>query len=429
MDPVSMALENAHPADRERLQAYVENIFEGDQTEPEYSVEYRLLDSNGETKWVRIDTHPVVGPDGDVEKLVGMLEDITEQKQRERRFNAIFNQTFQLTGLVEPDGTVLEVNDRAVEYLDLDREAIIGTPVSRAAEGVLSPSATERLQDRIEEAAEGAFVRYEESVSTAEGAATLDISIKPITDNLGSVVLLVLEARDVTERKRRERELARQNERLEEFASIVSHDLRNPLQIIRARIGLTRDTGDQSHLEDAERAVDRMDRLIDDLLNLARHGDLSVDIQPTSLEEAATHAWVSVDAPQATMNVESTAAIRADPDRLLQLFENLFRNAVEHGSTESQTQSDDATEHGGADVSVRVGLTDDGFYVEDDGPGVPESERETIFDLGHTTESSGTGFGLAIVKEIVDSHGWSVDIVTAADGGARFEVSGVERLG
>jgi signal transduction histidine kinase len=103
--------------------------------------------------------------------------------------------------------------------------------------------------------------------------------------------------------------------------------------------------------------------------------------------------------------------ITADKNRLQQLFENLFRNAVEHA---------------GPDVAIRVGALDDGLYVEDDGSGIPEDEHERVLDPGYSTAEESTGYGLAIVNRIVDAHGWSLSIMDGADGGARFEIRGVE---
>jgi signal transduction histidine kinase len=152
-----------------------------------------------------------------------------------------------------------------------------------------------------------------------------------------------------------------------------------------------------------------------------------------------------VDTEQATLETDTTRAVEADRSRLQQLFENLYRNAVEHGSTSppSQTPEDavehgstspssqtpeDAVEHGGHDVSVSVGVTADGFYVADTGPGIPESDREEVFEAGYSTAEEGTGFGLRIVEQIADAHGWEVAVTDSEEGGARFEVTGVEFL-
>jgi anti-sigma regulatory factor (Ser/Thr protein kinase) len=208
-------------------------------------------------------------------------------------------------------------------------------------------------------------------------------------------------AMDRAERDRRLRErtaeLSRQNERLEDFASILSHDLRNPLNTAQGRVTLARERDDPEDLEAASQALDRMEALIDRLLKMTRSGT-PVDVNdPVAIEEVARAAWVTVPTAEATLDIESELVVRADRERLRTLFENLFRNAVEHGGT---------------DVTVVVGtLADgDGFYVADDGPGIPEEVGEQVFARGYTTASDGTGFGLSIVKEIVDAHEWTIQL-------------------
>jgi two-component system OmpR family sensor kinase len=211
-------------------------------------------------------------------------------------------------------------------------------------------------------------------------------------------------------RVRRERELAAQNERLEAFASVVSHDLRNPLNVVTGSIEIAQAETDSDHLDRAARAADRMDELIDQVLTLAREAEDISDTRAVRLAHIANLAWDAVDTAAADLRVEGDlGVVDADPDRLQEGFANLFRNAVEHA---------------GEDVVVRVGRSDDGFYVADDGPGIPESERDAVFDRGHTSDG-GTGLGLAIVRSIVEAHGWEVRITDAEGGGARFDVTGV----
>ncbi len=224
--------------------------------------------------------------------------------------------------------------------------------------------------------------------------------------------LLAAAVESAMARAERERELARRNERLDEFASTVSHDLRNPLQVANARVDMASETGDVDHLEKAGAALDRMETLIEDLLARAR-GEQDVERQPLSLATATRDAWASLDTGAADLAVEGDATLQADPNRMAQLFENLFRNAVEHG---------------GEGVTVRVGPTEDGFYVADDGPGVPEDIRENLFDQGVSGSPDGTGYGLAIVADIVRSHDWTIEVGESADGGARFEVAHVHSL-
>jgi signal transduction histidine kinase len=87
-----------------------------------------------------------------------------------------------------------------------------------------------------------------------------------------------------------------------------------------------------------------------------------------------------------------------------------------------------AIEHTEQTVTVTIGEFEDGFYIEDDGDGIPEDERDDVFAPGYTTTDDGTGFGLSIVSDIVEAHGWEIRLTDSADGGARFEITGVEKV-
>jgi signal transduction histidine kinase len=155
-----------------------------------------------------------------------------------------------------------------------------------------------------------------------------------------------------------------------------------------------------------------MDALITDLLTLAREGQRVGETEVVALGEAARDSWAAVDTRSATLEVVDDRELAADPDRLASLLENLFRNAVEHG---------------GPDVRVTVAGTADGFAVADDGPGIPPEDRDRVFERGYSTGDHGTGFGLSIARGIAEAHGWSIRATGSDAGGARFEVTGVDR--
>ncbi|WP_207591238.1 ATP-binding protein [Halomontanus rarus] len=238
----------------------------------------------------------------------------------------------------------------------------------------------------------------------------------PWTDDDGTIRGLVGATIDITAEIEHKRESERRRQRLEEFASVVAHDLRNPLNVARGYVELARQTDDVDRLEHAEDSLERMQRLIDDVLLLARQGNAALTVTPVSLRSTLEEAWTRVSSDEATLHVADDVRLEADRDRLLQLVENVFRNAVDHG---------------GETVTVTVeALTDDdgtavGFALEDDGPGIDPDEWETVFDSGYTTSENGTGFGLAIVEQIAEAHGWEIGVGEGADGGARFEIRGV----
>ena len=249
---------------------------------------------------------------------------------------------------------------------------------------------------------------------------------------LATAAETALQSEARTERlHRRSIELERQNDRLEEFASVVSHDLRNPLNVAQGRVDLARRDADSEHLEAAARAHERMDTLIGDLLTLAREGERVSETRPVDLASVVEACWLNVDTADATLAVDADMTLRADESRLQQLIENLVRNSVEHSSTGSRAEPGDAVEHGGERVAVAVGTLDDevGFFVADNGPGIDPDERDDVFDAGYSTTQAGTGFGLRIVRQVATAHGWEVRVTDDAElGGARFEVSGVETV-
>ncbi|WP_281194248.1 HAMP domain-containing sensor histidine kinase [Halorubrum sp. F4] len=271
--------------------------------------------------------------------------------------------------------------------------------------------------------------------STANDAVTW-VHERGRRDENGDTVGYLFPAYDRFERERR---LERQRERLEEFASVVSHDLRNPLSVAVGNLELAREfDGDDAveRIDRAHDALDRMDELISDLLSLAREGRSVEATAETDLQVVVDRAWATVGrAANAELVVEEPLPrIECDRNRLRQALENLFRNAIEHGSDEEIGEDavavdDDAIRRqvDSDGVRVFVGRTDDGFYVADDGPGIPEERREEIFEPGHTTAEEGTGFGLAIVERIVEAHGWSVGVTESNAAGARFEFSDVNQ--
>ncbi|WP_135304787.1 hybrid sensor histidine kinase/response regulator [Haloarcula amylovorans] len=228
---------------------------------------------------------------------------------------------------------------------------------------------------------------------------------------LAGTIATVLEQVDKTEQlQAREQELTTQNDRLEEFASVVSHDLRNPLTVASGKLELARAECESEHLDEIARAHTRMADLIDELLTLARTDDAPIEVTQLELPEFAETCWKNVETADATLAIEGTHTIRADVSRLKQVFENLIRNAVEHG---------------GETVTVTVGDLPDGFYVEDTGLGIPPDERDDVFTSGYSTLPQGTGFGLSIVKQVVEAHGWTINLCEGPAGGARFEITGV----
>lgn len=228
---------------------------------------------------------------------------------------------------------------------------------------------------------------------------------------------------DITAQKRQQEQLERQNESLERVAGVVSHDLRNPLGVGKGYLSLLADELEGLDLSAAEResirthvgkietAHERMDDLVEDVLVLARTGQSAAATDRIDLGTLARDAWTHVDTGDAELEIVDSTTLSGNRRRLLRVFENLYRNAISHGE---------------GTTTVRVGVLEDGFFVEDDGVGIPVDSRRTVFERGVTSDDDGTGLGLSIIRAIVEAQGWEISVAEGEAGGARFEITGVD---
>jgi signal transduction histidine kinase len=228
--------------------------------------------------------------------------------------------------------------------------------------------------------------------------------------------------RDVSERKATERRLEQRTRQFETFGDVLAHDFKTPLSTLEGRLALARETGDDEQFDAAERALERVETLVDDIATVMREGSVVNGVEPVDVGHVVRELWSSIETGIATLDADGVDGfwIRADTRALTRLLQNLVRNSVEHGTT-----------NGGADGEVTVILgrldSDDGFFVADDGPGIPEAERDKVFEPGYSTKTDGTGFGMVSIRQIVLAHGWEISVGESETGGARFEIRGVER--
>ncbi|RDZ63833.1 histidine kinase [Haloferax sp. Atlit-12N] len=428
------------PTDRGvEFEAHRERALQGERIRGK---EVRRETKDGEQLDHLLSVVPLSDADGEITSVLAVLDDITEQKQLERDLRALQEtaqalsrgQTSDEIGdiVVDAASNILGFEIAGVWEYDERDDSLLPITETAAARDLFGPiprlTAGESLAWQTFESGEP---QVYDDVPTQSGlynpetkiqseiqiplgeyglmfAASPSASAFSDTDiDLFRILSATVEA--AFARASREAKLQRQNDRLDTFASVVAHDLRNPLTVAIGFRELAQETGDTSYLSKVESAHGRMERLIEDLLTLSR-GATTIK-QPTQIDLAAlaAEAWGYVDTDAATLTtIDDLSAVAGDRGRLTQLFENLFRNAVEHG---------------GRDITVTVGPLDDGagFYVEDDGTGIPESHRADVFDHGVTFSETGTGFGLSIVADVASAHGWQVDVSDGTDGGARFE--------
>jgi PAS domain S-box-containing protein len=476
---VSWGEDILHPEDRDRAWEVVQDaIADG---EP-FELTYRVVDADGDVRWMwergravepDEEASPVAGgsgaappaasagaappaasagadtsagtPGADIAALEGFITEVTDRKERERELReerefttTVMDAFDDIVYVFDIEGNFVRWNDRAVAVSGYDE----GDLAEMGPADFVIDEHVQRIADSIGEIYETGRSTVEAELVMADGSTVpYEFRGRALTDEDGEPWGFCGIARDISERRERERELEARNERLDEFASIVSHDLRNPLNVAEGRLELARETGDSDHLDAVADAHDRMGTLIDELLELGREGQAVDDPETVALADVAEAGWRNVDTPGADLRLETDLTLRADASRLQRLLENLFRNSVEHGSAGSRP-ADDSVEHGtsdagtaddggtdeGSDVTVTVGDLSDGtgFYVADDGPGIPPEQRDVVLDAGVSTTVGGTGFGLSIVRRIAEAHGWEVTVTESDAGGARIEFRGVE---
>ncbi|GAA0678982.1 PAS domain S-box protein [Natronoarchaeum mannanilyticum] len=340
-----------------------------------------------------------------------------QQERVLRRYERLVETVGDGMYALDADGHFMTVNNGLLEMTGYTREGLLGEHISV----LLDDEDVQRRRETIDHlrgTGDDETEALEITIRRKDGASVPcenRIALLPNDDKREGTVGVI---RDVTERKKRERELERQNERLEAFAGIVSHDLRNPLSVAQGYLDIVAErAGEIEALRNVRDALDRMEDIIGDVLALARHGQTVTETEQLTLRGVVEDAWSNVSTEDAALEIEDSGPIAADRSRLLRSLENLFRNSIEHGAE---------------DVTVRVGLLDrsapdadeqdgaarsTGFYVEDDGPGMPAEIREHAFESSFSTSDEGLGIGLWVVREVASAHGWTIEATESESGG------------
>ena len=418
--------------------------------------------------------------------LVDSVERAIERRQRRRsptapfaegddlnRYRTIVETVDDMIYALDASGSVTLANRAFVGYFGLEPDELVGTDIAEVMPDAGYETGTQLIRTLLstDETNRG---RFDFQLERPDGSSRfLEVNVALVCDEDDEFRGSVGVVRDVTDRRERSQRLERQNERLEEFASIVGHDLRNPLNVIAGSVEAAREGNSGAQLDRIETCVDRMEAMLTDLLALAREGKRLDEVEVVSIGAVALDAWQTVETGDASLSLdEDLGHVQADRGRLRQCFENLFRNAVEHGSPSATARSrqdvvEYASEGAGSDsrqetvnyasegarsdsrqetvepdatggdaqtldcsvgdaerpsLTVTVEATHSGFAVRDDGPGIPPSEADRVFDRGYTTSRDGTGFGLSIVSRVVEAHGWSIRLDREFAEGARFVI-------
>lgn len=198
---------------------------------------------------------------------------------------------------------------------------------------------------------------------------------------------------------------------VEVYGEVLAHELRNHLEVAQSYLRLGATIEGNEDLERVEAALSRIEAVIAEAEAVAGRSVSESDRVSVDIGATAEQIWGQIDTDAAELVVSNPGTVQAHHGMVDLLLENLFRNAVTHA---------------GPDVEVTVGAFEDGFYVEDNGPGIPAADRDMVFEWGFPVGADRDGVGLAIVRRIAEAHGWSVEVTESSTGGARFEFGNVE---
>lgn len=322
----------------------------------------------------------------------------------ERLYDVLFEETHDFAFLLDSRGRVVEANSRVQAATGTAAGEITGTRLWNTAWFQHTSGRRHRLREDLQRAIGGEHVDRGFRMESGDSQVFVDVGIRPVLDPQGTVELLFVTGVE-TEVGSRVSDLVAEKESLEEFVRVVTHDVRHLLGVATGNLAVAAEDNDQAAFDQTRRSLERIEGLLDHVAATARDGKLIGDREECHLGAIADEAWQYAGTDEASLVIEDSTTVRADPVRLVEVFENFYRNVGDHA---------------GPGVTVRVGTTADGFYVADDGPGLPSGLEP--FEAGACGDPGGSGVGLSIVETVVNAHGWSIEATEAADGGARFDI-------
>jgi two-component system sensor histidine kinase/response regulator len=435
-------LEAVHPEDRERVNAYIEKHGRG---KVEFSQEYRIQWPDGTIRWVRDRVYPVKDESGEIHRIVGVTDDITERKRAEdalKETNALLNTLVQaipdVVYVKDNQGRNLLVNRAYEELVNLSQGEMIGKPDEQILPARLAAQCRRSDEDVMKQ---GQPVRCEELSITEKGEEVFFETIKaPLLDDRGNMLGLVGVSRDITERKRAEGMLTKAKEQAEEanrlksqFLANMSHEIRTPMNAIIGMTDIVLDTDltdeQRDYLSTVKHSARALLELLNDILDLSKIEADKIELETIDFDLRVTVEGVADTLARKAgekglelacmIHHQVPSRLRGDPGRLRQILMNLAGNAVKF------------TDRGEVVISVEVEQeTDEKAWllvsVSDTGMGISQEKQERIFESftqadGSTTRKyGGTGLGLSICKRLVELMGGQIGLESQPGKGSRF---------
>ena len=370
-----------------------------------------------------------------------LVESDSREMYRQKIARITLDSMVQFVGLLDANGTVLEINQVALDAVGITLKDVEGKPFWTTFWWQVSEVINDELRESIRRAAQGEFVRWDTEIyGRASGKETIviDASLMPVKDEQGKVVFIAAEGRDITEKKAYEREIARQREELAEldklktrFFANISHEFRTPLTLMLAPLeDAVADKeklspANRERLELAHRNSLRLLKLVNALLDFSRieAGRIHASYEPTDLAtltaQLASVFRSAMERAGIQLVIDCSCLsdmVYVDREMWEKIVLNLLSNAFKftfEGKVSVQLREVD----GGAEL-----------LVCDTGTGIPSEEIPRLFDRFHRVKGArgrsyeGSGIGLALVQELVRLHGGAMTVESKVDKGTTFRV-------
>ncbi len=420
------------------LQDQLAAIRRGERVE---RIESERLTRDGRRIIVSVTLSPVHDPEGQIIGLSAISHDITERKltewalrQSEDELRAIFNNVYDAILLHEPDGRIIDVNDKMLELFGVTREEARRMSIADDLSAPTNPVA--ELPSLWQRVVAGESLFFEWCARRPPDETTFDVEVYLRRLNLLDHYVIMANVRDISERKRGEaerdqltQEIERRSEQLEDFVRAVSHDLRTPLAVIKGHVQLLDEALDAGgaghppeHIDAILRSLRRMDTMLQDLVDAARleGGRMVLRRKPVALP---TYLAGLLDRLSAALEIgrvvtdlpQDLPPVCADPDRLERILVNLISNALKYAPS---------------DTPVLVCARPDGemirIAVRDYGSGIPPQDIPHLFDRFYRgageRKAEGLGLGLYITRMLVEAHGGEIRVESTPGQGSTFIV-------
>jgi PAS domain S-box-containing protein len=371
-----------------------------------------------------------------------LLSSDTREQYRQKLARITLDAMVQFVGLLDAMGTVLEINQVALDAVGIKLSDVEGKPFWTTFWWQVSEEINATLRESILRAAQGEFVRWDAEIYGRYGGKEtiiIDASLMPVKDEDGKVVFIAAEGRDITEKKAHERELARQREELAQldelktqFFANISHEFRTPLTLMMGPLedAIAESDGsstlNRERLELAHRNSLRLLKLVNTLLDFSRieAGRIQASYEPTELalmtRELASAFRSAIERAGMRLIVNCpnlSHTVYVDREMWEKIVFNLLSNAFKY------------TFSGEIEIAVQVVGSKVEMLVRDTGIGIPSCEIPELFERFHRVKGArgrsyeGSGIGLALVQELVKLHGGDVRVQSEVDRGSTFTVA------